>query len=86
MFEAATAEREGDELVPYWVYRHGPARIERHVPALPLSREEGLHESLKRSTAAYRLVFGQPRQDDLLSYLEGAINVDLSNLTIDLKP
>lgn len=86
MFDAAAAEREGDELVPYWVYRHGPARIERHVPVLPLSREEGLHESLKRSTAAYRLVFGQPRQDDLLSYLEGVTDVGLSDLTIDLKP
>jgi hypothetical protein len=86
MFDAAATGREGDELVPYWVYLHGPARIERHVPALPLSREEGLHESLKRSTAAYRLVFGQPRQDDLLSYLEGATDVDLSDLTIDLKP
>lgn len=86
MFDIAVEEREGDELVPFWIFPRGPARIERHVPALPLSREEGLHESLKRSTAAYRLVFGQPRQDDLLSYLEGSAGIDLSALTIDLRP
>ncbi len=86
MFDAAAEERDGDELVPYWVFRHGPARIERHVPALPLSREEGMHDSLKRSTAAYRLVFGQPRQDDLLSYLDKSECLDMTGLTIDLRP
>jgi hypothetical protein len=86
MFQAAAEARDGDELVPYWIFRDGPARIERHVPALPLSREDGLHTALKRSTAAYRLVFGQPRQDDLLSYLEGQSEADLKGLTIDLRP
>ena len=43
--------------------------MERHVPALPLSREARQLEALKRSLAVYRMVFGQPRQDDLMAYL-----------------
>ena len=45
-----------------------------------------MNESLKRSMAAYRLVFGQPRQDDLLSYLDKTGDMDLSDLVINLKP
>jgi hypothetical protein len=45
-----------------------------------------MHDSLKRSTAAYRLVFGQPRQDDLLSYLDKSECLDMTGLTIDLRP
>ena len=45
------------------------ARIERHVPALPLSRERQLMGALRRSLAAYRTVFEQARQEDLLAYL-----------------
>jgi hypothetical protein len=89
MFDAAVRERaaEADELVPYWVYPEGDARIERYVPALPLSREAQRRDELKRTTAAYRLVFGQPRQEDLLAYLEGRGETDgLDELRIDLKP
>jgi hypothetical protein len=45
------------------------ARIERHVPALPLSRDRERIDVLRRSLAAYRMVFGQARQEDLLTYL-----------------
>ena len=45
------------------------AHIERHVPALPLSRDARQLEALKRSLAVYRMVFGQPRQDDLMAFL-----------------
>jgi hypothetical protein len=56
--------------VPFWVYAtEGGARIERHVPALPLSRELERIDVLRRSLAAYRMVFGQARQEDLLAYL-----------------
>ena len=43
--------------------------IERWVPLLPYSREVQHLERLKRSLALYRLVFGQPRQEDLLAHL-----------------
>jgi hypothetical protein len=53
--------------------RPGEAKIERHVPALPYSREvERLHE-LCRSLAIYRMVFGQNRQEDLIQYLLAAV-------------
>ena len=75
MFSAASkataannASGTADGLVPFWIY-DGEARVERCVPMLPFSREIELLEALKKSVAAYRLAFGQPRQDDLLAYL-----------------
>lgn len=72
LFQAAEAVRpEGvSEIFPYWVYAPpGGARIERHVPYVPLSRDRLRLEALRRSLAVYRMVFGQPRQEDLLIYL-----------------
>ncbi|MCK5862113.1 MAG: helicase [Candidatus Hydrogenedentes bacterium] len=72
MFELAKRDRSTDtnDLVPYWIFEvKGGAKIERHVPILPFSREEGQFERLKKMLAIYRLVFGQPRQEDLLHYL-----------------
>lgn len=94
MFEAAREARPegGSDIIPYWVYaREGGARIERYVPALPLSRDRARAEALKRAVASYRLAFGQPRQDDLLAYLGGAIDPDTleklaDELKIDLSP
>jgi hypothetical protein len=56
-------------LTPYWLYP-GPSMIERHVPALPFSRESTTIVDLRRTLAVYRMVFGQPRQDDLVAYLQ----------------
>jgi len=63
----------------------------RHVPALPLSREEVRLGELKRLLAAYRPVFGQPRQEDVLRYLEERLGEtvdarDLAQYQIDLTP
>lgn len=71
LFERAEEDRGEDvnDLVPYWIFDRGSARVERRVPLLPFSREESLLEKLKRSLAVYRMVFGQPRQEDLLAYL-----------------
>lgn len=90
MFAAAHAvvSRPGD-LEPFWLLE-GPHRIERHVLSLPFSREESRLSRLKRSVAIYRLAFGQPRQDDLLAFLEGVADrlapAELSRLQIDLRP
>ncbi len=94
LFNAAVAERgpEESDLVPYWVYpTPDGARIERHVPAFPLSREVGQLEALKRSLAVYRMVFGQPRQEDLMSYLllhvpAEQMQINFAKLRIDLTP
>ena len=85
--------RFGDDggLVPHWVFGEGPARIQRHMPVLPLSRDEDRAAALRRSLAVYRMVFGQPRQDDLLEFILREIPEDRraavgAALTIDLSP
>ena len=91
MFDAARAETVNDsDLIPYWIYE-GPVKVERRVPMLPFSREVRRLEWLKRSLALYRLAFGQPRQEDLLEYLNGLATAelspqDLAELQIQLEP
>jgi hypothetical protein len=71
-FAEAKRGRLADEndLVPYWVYTApNGATIERYVPCYPLSRDIERFKSLKDSLVLYRMVFGQPRQEELLSYL-----------------
>jgi len=69
-FEIAVRAGNGDDrgLSPFWVF-HGNAYVERHAPCLPLSRDSIQLENLRRSLAVYRMVFGQPRQDDLMAFL-----------------
>ncbi|NLV46863.1 MAG: DEAD/DEAH box helicase [Candidatus Hydrogenedentes bacterium] len=94
MFELARKEyaNASNELVPYWLFEvKGGAKIERHVPMLPFSREEGHFERLKKMLAIYRLIFGQPRQEDLLQYLidkteEKSCLQNLDNWRIILEP
>lgn len=94
LFDLATTERAPDasDMVPYWIYSEdGGARIERHVPALPLTRDRKLLGDLRRSLAAYRMVFGQARQEDLLAYLldrftEEEVDEYAEVLRMDLEP
>jgi hypothetical protein len=94
LFAAGKCERGEDssDLVPFWVYPlEGGATIERHLVALPLSRDLGRMESLRRSLAVYRMVFGQSRQEDLISYLltqipEGELKEVIEDLRVDLRP
>ncbi|GAB3488115.1 DEAD/DEAH box helicase [Flexivirga lutea] len=83
MFEAAqAAKRDGEsDIKPFWVFT-GDAAIERYVPAMPLSRELQQYRRLQRTVGAYRMVIGQPRQDDLIRY----VGEDASWLRIDLTP
>lgn len=72
LFEAAAEGRaDGDsELTPFWVYPDPEgAAIERYAPAYSLSRDTERLVALRRSLAVYRMVFGQPRQEELLAYL-----------------
>jgi len=91
MFEQARSEAvSGADLIPYWIYE-GPVRVERRVPMLPFSREVTRLAWLKRSLTVYRLAFGQPRQDDLLEYLQALVGSgmgvsDLADLQIRLEP
>jgi len=92
----AMAEREqaggGNELKPFWVYRPpGGVSIERYVPSLPLSQDTNRLEYLRKSLAVYRMVLGQPRQDELLEYLlthmsRELVDEAMSELRISLEP
>ena len=93
MFALACAARpEGaSDIVPFWIYLDGDARIERHVPALPLSRNRERIQRLRTSLAIYRMVFGQPRQEDLVAYLlervpHAELDGLMQELRIDLSP
>jgi hypothetical protein len=94
MFVAARKARPRgvNDLVPFWVYQvEGGARIERYVPTFPLSREVEKLRLLKRSLAAYRLVFGQPRQEDLAQFVmqaraSGQLAETMDLLMLDLSP
>ena len=94
LFDKAKAQRssEANDLVPYWIYPiENGATIERHVPAMPLSRDQSRLTALRRSLVVYRMVFGQPRQEDLVAYLldrlpQQEINRIVDELRIDLGP
>lgn len=92
LFSIARSHRKDgqNDLVPYWVFNgNGKFKIRRYIPALPLSRERAAAGRLRAALGAYRLVFGQPRQEDLLAFLQSAhavgdLNADL--YAIDLSP
>ena len=93
LFDRASSERGPDdgEMVPYWVFHQGSAKIDRLVPVLPFSREAARLPRLRKSLAVYRLAFGQPRQEELVEFLGDRIKPDLrerwlSQLRIDLSP
>lgn len=86
---AARAPTE-DDLVPFWL-AHGTARIERHVLALPYSKDAERLARVRRQVTLYRMVFGQPRQDDLIAYLQEQVGQAEAErlarlVTIDLAP
>jgi helicase-like protein len=94
LFQLAVESRAPgtSDIVPFWVYcADGGVKIERHVPALPLSRDFSQLIALRRSLAVYRMIFGQPRQEDLVAYLLEHFSPDeIERLTaefrIDLSP
>jgi hypothetical protein len=94
LFElAASNPPKGDRgLHPCWLYPlDDGAFIERHIPLYPLSKDEIRLTNLMRSLGAYRLVFGQPRQDELLAYLLNHLSAEkiqemTATLRIELAP
>jgi hypothetical protein len=94
LFSLAILERDEDknDLVPFWVFEtEGGYAIERHIPLIPLSREVYFSDRLKQSVVLYRSVIGQPRQQELLSFLASQfesmdIEAVMANLVIDLSP
>jgi hypothetical protein len=93
LFEAASESLgDGSGIVPYWVLPcEDGASIERHVPSLPMSRDVVSLARLRRDLVLYRLVFGQPRQDELLDVLAQRLSPEQlaalsSEMRISLAP
>lgn len=87
-----TKKHRKSDLIPYWHLPEGSAKIERVVPMMPMSREiNRLKEALK-ILSLYRLAFGQPRQEELLTNLlernmsDKEIKDMTNNLVINLAP
>jgi hypothetical protein len=93
-FTAASAQHSSatSELKPFWVFPiTDGAVIERHVPSLPLSRDADRLTNLRAALALYRMVFGQPRQDELVKFLRSRLSGSalahvVNELRIDLEP
>lgn len=88
MFLAAVDERgDADDRHPFWLFATDDGyTIERYVPAMPLSKESARYRRLLRTVGAYRLVMGQPRQEDLLRYLHDAGEADWAQLHLEPTP
>lgn len=93
IFTLALQNRDNgfNDLVPFWIFEVGNGyKIERHVPVFPLSRDIDHLSDLKRTLAAYRMVFGQARQEDLLNFIlentDDSRLADILSYKIDLSP
>lgn len=93
LFKLAIEDRSvnANDLVPFWIYDQGKYKIERIVPMLPLSRENASLKRLKKALVIYRSVIGQPRQEELIKFLEEhftqeEISKILLESIIDLSP
>jgi hypothetical protein len=88
-FAAAERQRQPgmNDLWPWWAYP-GDAKIERWISSFPLSKDQQREQRLQRQRALYRLAFGQPRQEDLLTILDHNRLDDerIAELRIDLRP
>ena len=85
LFNIALKERESEanDLIPFWIFDQGKAKIQRHIPAMPMSREKNQKIALSRSLAVYRLVFGQPRQEDLINFINSQVGGEIEGNEID---
>ena len=80
-----------DELVPFWVFPEGQHKIRRHTPVYPFSKDAERIDILKNGLVTYRMVLGQPRQEDFVNFLqqrfdEGLDINELLKYRIDLAP
>ncbi len=85
--EKAARAADASDLVPHWI-APGEHKVQRHVPQLAYTTEVEAFNRLKRQLAAYRVVFGQPRQEELLTLLDRSVldTVQLKDWAVDLAP
>lgn len=79
--------RDPSGLSPWWIFQE--ARIHRYLFDIPLSEQEYHLAWLQKQRLLYRLVLGQPNQEDLLEYLATQKELDLENINqfiLNLSP
>lgn len=80
------------DLIPFWSYDiDGGFSIRSCIPTFPLSRDREHLAHLQSTLVAYRLVLGQPRQEDLVNFLRAKLAEEhgrtaFSSYRIDLGP
>ncbi|MGE2718459.1 helicase-related protein [Mycolicibacterium celeriflavum] len=84
-FDAAVDHPELGEFSPWWLYP-GDARVERLVVHFPLSREDAQYQRLRDSLTLYRMMLGQPRQEDMMELLRQRGVTDNDVAQLDLRP
>jgi hypothetical protein len=54
LFQIASQNKSNgySDLVPYWVFEDGSARIERRIPLLPFSKEVGKAQTIEAGLGA----------------------------------
>ena len=85
--DKAARDADASDLRPHWI-APGEHKVQRHVPQLPYTTEVEAFQRLKRQLAAYRVVFGQPRQEELVTLLDRS-GLDISQFrdwAVDLAP
>lgn len=87
---ALAEEQSEHELAPRWIFESckDPVKVVRWVPMPAFSQETERLPILLRRVALYRLVLGQPRQEDLLAALDrrGITEEQARAWRIDLSP
>lgn len=84
-FDAAVDCPELGEFSPWWIYP-GDARVERLIVHFPLSREDAQYERLRDSLTLYRMMLGQPRQEDMMELLRQRGVAESQVAQLDLRP
>lgn len=84
-FKAADDRPELGEFAPWWIYP-GDARVERLIVHFPLSREDAQYERLRDSLTLYRMMLGQPRQEDMMELLRQRGVAERQVAQLDLRP
>lgn len=73
------------EFAPWWIYP-GDARVERLIVHFPLSREHQQYQGLRDSLTLYRMMLGQPRQEDMMELLRQRGVDEREVAQLDLAP
>lgn len=84
-FDVANDRADLGEFAPWWLYP-GDARVERLLVHFPLSREDAQYERLRDALTLYRMMLGQPRQEDMLELLRQRGATERQVAQLDLRP